>query len=109
VLGEHARLEGSVVADEVMVRGSLTGLVHALRVTLEAGSHVEAKVVHKSLSVEKGTFFRGESRPAEDPLSAAPEVRGPECRPAHDGRLEEARPPRKLNRFIKSFPESASV
>ena len=55
VLGESAKLEGSVVAEDVMVRGHLIGSVRALRVTLEAKSHVEGNLVHKTLSIEQGT------------------------------------------------------
>ena len=36
VLGENAQLEGSVVAEEVMVRGRLIGSVRALRVMLQS-------------------------------------------------------------------------
>ena len=36
VLGENAQLEGSVVAEDVMVRGRLIGSVRALRVMLQS-------------------------------------------------------------------------
>src|SRR6476646_625269 len=74
VLGENAQLEGSVVAEQVMVRGRVIGSIRGLTVTLEASSYVEGNVFHKSLSIEQGTHFEGESRPSEDPLSASPEV-----------------------------------
>jgi cytoskeletal protein CcmA (bactofilin family) len=60
VLGENAQLEGSVVAEEVLVRGRLIGSVRALRVTLQSRSHVEGDLFHKSLSVEQDTHFEGE-------------------------------------------------
>src|SRR5215207_11126679 len=60
VLGENARLEGSVVAEDVMVRGRLIGSVRALRVMLQSQAHVEGNLVHKSLSLEQGTHFEGE-------------------------------------------------
>jgi len=71
VLGENAQLEGSVVAEDVMVRGRLIGSVRALRVTLQSKSHVEGNLFHKSLSIEQDTHFEGESRPSEDPLLAS--------------------------------------
>ena len=74
VLGENAQLEGSVVAEDVMVRGRLIGSVRALRVTLESKSHVEGNLFHKSLSLEQGTHFEGESHPSEDPLSSSPQA-----------------------------------
>ena len=72
VLGENAQLEGSVVAEDVMVRGRLIGSVRALRVTLQSKSHVEGNLFHKSFSIEQDTHFEGELRPSEDPLSASP-------------------------------------
>ena len=42
VLGENAQLEGRMIAEEVKVCGRLIGSVHALRVTLQSTSHVEA-------------------------------------------------------------------
>jgi cytoskeletal protein CcmA (bactofilin family) len=51
VLGENAQLEGSVVAEDVMVRGRLIGSVHALRVTLQSKSHVEGNLFYKILSI----------------------------------------------------------
>ena len=44
VLGENAQLEGSVVAEDVVVRGRLIGSVRALRVTLESKSHDQLRV-----------------------------------------------------------------
>ena len=69
VLGENAQLEGGVIAEDVKVRGRLIGSVRALCVTLQSTSHVEGNVFHKSLAIEKGTHFEGESCPSEDPLS----------------------------------------
>ena len=63
-----------VVAQDVIVRGRLIGSVRALTVTLEANSHVEADLFHKSLSLEQGTHFDGDSHPSKDPLSSSPEV-----------------------------------
>ena len=63
VLGENAQLEGSVVAEEVLVRGRLIGSVRALRVTPEAKSHVEATSFTR-VSPLNGTHFVGESRPS---------------------------------------------
>ena len=57
VLGETARLEGNVVAEDVMVRGHLIGSVRALRVMLQSQAHVEGNLFHKSLSIEQGTHF----------------------------------------------------
>jgi cytoskeletal protein CcmA (bactofilin family) len=57
VLGEKAQLEGSVFAEDVMIRGRLIGSVRALRVMLQSQAHVEGNIFHKSLSIEQGIYF----------------------------------------------------
>jgi cytoskeletal protein CcmA (bactofilin family) len=107
VLGENAQLEGNVVAEDVMVRGRLIGSVRALRVMLQSTAHVEGDLLHKSLSLEQGTHFEGESRPSDDPL-AIPEVDAAEPQRDHDG-PQAAKQRERVNGFIKSLPESLSA
>ena len=109
VLGENAQLEGSVVAEEVMVRGRLIGSVRALTVTLQASCHVEGNLFHKGLSLEQGTHFEGESRPSGDPLASNPEVPGVEPQLNHDGHSETVDQRERGNGFIKSLPELLSA
>jgi cytoskeletal protein CcmA (bactofilin family) len=107
VVGENAKLEGNVVADDVVVRGRLIGSVRALRVTLESQSYVEGNVFHKSLSIERDTRFEGESRPSEDPLSSSPE--GPIVS-AHKGSGGPSDATRARGQgFIRSLPEPQSA
>ena len=108
VLGENARLEGNVVAEEVMVRGRLIGSVRALRVMLQSTAHVEGNLFHKSLALEQGTHFEGESRPSETPLSSIPELRAAESQQDHNG-PEVVKQRERANGFIKSLPESLSA
>jgi cytoskeletal protein CcmA (bactofilin family) len=106
VLGEKAQLEGNVVAENVMVRGRLIGSVRALTVTLQASSHVEGKLFHRSLSLEQGTHFEGESHPSEDPLAFAADVFAVELQSLHEECPESGKPRDRLNGFIRSLPES---
>src|SRR6476659_8188584 len=103
VLGENAQLEGNVVAEDVMVRGRLIGSVRARKVMLQSTAHVEGNLVHKSLAVEHGTHFEGDSRPSENSLASNPEVPGVE--PHHDGHSETGNQRERGNGFIKSLPE----
>ena len=106
VLGENAQLEGNVVTEDVIVRGRLIGSVHALTVILQSTAHVEGNVFHKSLSLEKGTYFEGESRPSEAPLSSMQEI------PAEqqlDNAPDVVKRRDRANGFIKSLPESLSA
>jgi cytoskeletal protein CcmA (bactofilin family) len=69
IVGESSRLEGGVVAEDVVIYGRLKGAVRALRVTLQSTSQVEGDLVHQSLVIEPGAMFEGKSRRANDPLS----------------------------------------
>jgi cytoskeletal protein CcmA (bactofilin family) len=109
VLGENAQLNGGVVAEDVMVRGRLIGSVRALRVMLQSQAHVKGNLFHKSLAVEQGAHFEGESRPSDDPLASNPEVAAAEPQLNHNGRPDAVKQRERGNGFIKSLPESPSA
>lgn len=69
VVGERARITGSLIADEVVVRGGVQGSIRGNSVTFQAASRVEGDVFHKSLAIEQGAYFEGKSRRSEDPLT----------------------------------------
>ena len=103
VLGENAQVEGNVVAEDVMVHGRLIGSVRALKVMLQSTAYVEGNLFHKSLSLEQGTYFEGESRPSDDPLPI-PETHTAKPQQDHNGKQRE-----RANGFIKSLPKSLSA
>ena len=78
VVGEQARITGGVIADEVIVRGTVMGSVRGKTVALQSTSKVEGDVYHQSLSIEQGAYFEGKSRRSDDPLAGAtrPDVSG---------------------------------
>ncbi len=76
IVGEKAQITGGIVAEDVVVRGRVMGSVRGNRVTLQASSHVEGDVFHKSLAIEQGAFFEGKSRRSEDPIATAPRLEG---------------------------------
>jgi cytoskeletal protein CcmA (bactofilin family) len=69
VIGERAHITGALIAEEVMVRGTVEGLIRGNSVTFQSSSRVEGDVFHKSLVIEQGAFFEGRSRRSEDPMS----------------------------------------
>lgn len=69
IIGEKARITGAVIAEEIIVRGSVMGSVRGKRVMLQTTSHVEGDVHHQSLAIEQGAFFEGKSRRSEDPMA----------------------------------------
>lgn len=72
VIGEKARITGAIIAEEVIVRGSVMGSVRGKRVMLQTSSHVEGDVYHTSLAIEQGAFFEGKSRRSDDPMGTMP-------------------------------------
>ncbi|MEO0809423.1 MAG: polymer-forming cytoskeletal protein [Pseudomonadota bacterium] len=69
LIGEKARIQGAVNAEEVIVRGHVMGSVRGRIVKLQSTSHVEGDVHHQSLSIEQGAYFEGKSRRSDDPLA----------------------------------------
>ena len=113
VLVENSQLEGGVV------RGRLIGSIWAQRVTLQSTSHVEGDLVHnvegdlvhKSLAVEQGAYFEGESRHSEDPLSPSQviAVERAAARPQPAAEHPGQRRDKPAKGFIRSLPESRSA
>jgi cytoskeletal protein CcmA (bactofilin family) len=83
VVGERASVTGSVLAEEVVVRGHVMGSVRGRRVMLQASCHVEGDVFHQALSIEQGAYFEGKSRRSADPLAetASPAATQPQPLP----------------------------
>ena len=69
LLGDKSQINGSVLAEDVVVRGRVLGSIRGLRVTLQAQSHVEGDIYHQSLAIEQGAYFEGKSRRTDDPLA----------------------------------------
>lgn len=74
VIGEHGRVDGSVAAETIVVRGTAIGVVRGAKVTLERGSRVDGDVIHASLSVEQGAVFEGRARRHADPSELVPDL-----------------------------------
>jgi cytoskeletal protein CcmA (bactofilin family) len=68
LIGENARITGGIIAQEIVVRGYVMGFVRGHKVMLQATSHVEGDVLHRSLAIEQGAYFEGKSRRSENPL-----------------------------------------
>ncbi len=92
VIGEQATVTGEVMAEEVIVRGRIIGVLRGLRVVLASSCHFEGDILHESLAVEPGAFFEGRCRRSEDPLSSNVGV-------------EQEEPAASPQRPIKTAPE----
>jgi cytoskeletal protein CcmA (bactofilin family) len=71
LLGDKAKVTGSVAAEDVVVRGHLIGSITGLRITLQAQCHVEGDIFHQTLAIEQGAYFEGKSRRSDNPLAEA--------------------------------------
>src|SRR6516225_3823733 len=74
VIGDGAQVEGSVIAQDVTVRGHVKGTVRAVRVKLRDGGAVECDIFHQSLSIDENSLFEGVSRRVENPTDGASSV-----------------------------------
>jgi cytoskeletal protein CcmA (bactofilin family) len=71
-LGETGVIEGSVTAETVEVRGTVTGPITGKLVRLFATCHVEGDITHEQLAMETGAHFQGRSLKLQRPGAAAP-------------------------------------
>jgi cytoskeletal protein CcmA (bactofilin family) len=66
IIGEKGRVTGTVAAERVIVRGTISGVIRGMTVTLQASSRVEGDIHHMSLAIEQGAEFDGRcKRPAD--------------------------------------------
>jgi cytoskeletal protein CcmA (bactofilin family) len=72
VVGQNAKINGNLIADDVVVQGTVNGSIRGNRVTLQSSSKVDGDIVHQSLAIEQGAFFEGKSRRAENPTEVRP-------------------------------------
>ena len=73
-VGSKALVTGNIVADDVSVAGVVNGSVRGLAVTLQSGSRVDGDMHYKSLAIEHGAHFEGQSRKPQDVAELAPKL-----------------------------------
>jgi cytoskeletal protein CcmA (bactofilin family) len=61
VVSKDATINGNVTAEQVVVRGKVKGIIRADQVVLQETAHVESEIFHKSLIIEQGARFDGQS------------------------------------------------
>jgi cytoskeletal protein CcmA (bactofilin family) len=61
VVGREATVSGDIVAEEAVVRGKVKGSIRANRVILQDSACVESDIYHKTLSIDEGASFDGQS------------------------------------------------
>jgi len=78
IVGEKGQVSGMVAGRQIVVRGTVSGVVCGQTVALQASSQVEGDIHHMSFTIEMGAKFDGRSRRAksEGELVAVIEGRG---------------------------------
>ena len=66
-------VEGTIVADHVVVLGGVNGSIYARELVLRTECTVEGRIFHSALVLENGCYFEGQSRRYIDPISMAPD------------------------------------
>lgn len=86
IVGEGAKVEGKIRAQEVVIQGEFLGTVHANSVKLQSTAKVDGEVFNKQLAIEQNALFEGVSRRLERPVEppSADQVSGAKpAQPAH--------------------------
>jgi len=84
-VGDNASLIGDVVADEMTLHGDMKGSISCHDVFLKASARFEGDINCKSLAVEEGALFLGQSRPSDDPLTNVAKSESQTVQPAATG------------------------
>ena len=76
VIGEKASVTGHIEADEVVIRGKVTGRVKARNVHLAKSAHFTGDIWHDSLAIDAGAYLDGHcKRNDTQPTAVAPAPR----------------------------------
>ncbi len=57
IIGEQAKVEGSIVAETVQIFGTVNGRVRAKTVHLDKTGRVIGDIAHETLAIEAGAYF----------------------------------------------------
>ena len=74
LISNAAQFEGSIVAEELTIRGHVKGTIHAIRVKLDSTAVVHGDIFHRSLSIVENAQFEGSSRRHEHPTDTSPGI-----------------------------------
>lgn len=72
VIGQSARVEGTITADAVEVRGEVQGAIRGQSVVLQATARVDGDILHHTLAISEGAVFDGRVRRPKDQSEITP-------------------------------------
>lgn len=68
-VGETGAVRGEVIAESVVVRGTIEGRIRGRKVQLCTGAKVRGDIFHASLAIEPNAIFEGAVKHAQDPMA----------------------------------------
>ncbi len=84
VICEGAKVEGKVVAPDLIIQGAFSGTINGNNVKLQSTAVVEGEIFNKSLTIEQSALFEGVARRLDVPVAApsSAQIKGEEPAPA---------------------------
>lgn len=70
VICEGAKVEGKIVAPELVVQGEFRGTINGNNVKLQGTAVVDGEIFNKSLAIEQNALFEGVARRLDKPVAA---------------------------------------
>jgi cytoskeletal protein CcmA (bactofilin family) len=72
IVGDNAKVSGTVTAESVIVQGHVKGIVKGQKVALKGRALVDGEIHHHTLSIEEGATFEGRVRRPKDVAELTP-------------------------------------
>jgi cytoskeletal protein CcmA (bactofilin family) len=69
IVNKAALIKGNIIAESVVVHGTVHGVIRAKHVMLQAGSQLEGEIFYQTFGIEPGAIFNGQSRRVDDPTT----------------------------------------
>jgi len=88
IVGREATVSGDIIAEEAVVRGKVKGSIRANRVILQESACVESDIYHRTLSVDEGASFEGQSRNRQHPFQESDAEPAPDDAQREVGAIE---------------------
>ena len=89
-VGREAVILGDITAEEIVVRGKVTGTIRGNRVILQDGAQVESEIFQTKLTIEEGANFKGMIRDQTEPHVAALQDMAAEMKAKVAGAMDDA-------------------
>lgn len=70
VICEGAKVDGKIIAPEIVIQGEFRGTVNGNNVKLQSSAVVDGEIFNKSLTIEQNALFEGVARRIDKPVAA---------------------------------------